>query len=155
MLSEAPDAEIAKLAKCLQERRLPVCVDIRRKVEEQLSGAPVAERGALVTLACQNIENAIKTHALCAPGLPDRILLDRAERSPYKRFDGSKAPLNRILIRSGSGAPQDMADVSPLIAGAKSFSILRAYVFRDDSAAKSELENIMRTEIEGVSHGNA
>jgi len=158
MLADAADGEIARLAACLRDRRLPACIDIRQRVEEALppiEGEPRATRQARITLVCSNIETALKGLPASAPDQPARILLDRYDRAAYKRYQDSNTPLNRILIRVGPGEPKDMAELSPVIAGAETFSISRAYVFRDDTEARIMVENIMRTEIAGGHHGDA
>jgi hypothetical protein len=158
ILRFARDAEIANLASGLRDRRLPTCIDIRRHVEEALplrTGEARPTWQARITLVCSNIENTLKELASSSPDSPARILLDRYDRPPYKRYQDSNTPLNRILIRMGAGEPRDMAELSPVIAGAETFSISRAYVFRDDAEARSMVENTMRTEILGSSHGDA
>ena len=158
MLVDADDAEIARLASDLKDRRLPACIDIRNRVEEELphtDGEPRAIRQARIMLVCSNIETALKALPICTADGPNRILLDRYDRPPYKRYQDSKTPLNRILIRVGTGEPRDMAELSPVIAGAETYSISRAYVFRSDSEARTIVENIMRTEIQESNHGNS
>lgn len=102
---------------------------------------------------CSNIENTLKGLPITSQDGRARILLDSYDRPPYKRYQDSNTPLNRILIRTGAGEPRDMAELSPVIAGAETFSISRAYVFRDDTEARSMVENIMRTEMQGSDNG--
>jgi HD superfamily phosphohydrolase len=158
MLAEASDSEIARLAKALVERRLPACIDIRRQVEEELpirAGEARTVWRARIALACAHIEANLKAHPMSKQDGRARILLDRYDRPPYKKYQDSNSPLNRILIRTGAGAPRDMAELSPVIGGAEIFSISRAYVFRDDQEARDVIVNTMRTEIQGNHHGNA
>jgi HD superfamily phosphohydrolase len=158
MLADASDSEVKRLAAGLRDRRLPTCIDIRRQVEEALplkAGEARSKWQAHITLVCSNIENALKPLTNSSQESPARILLDRYDRPPYKRYQDSNTPLDRILIRTGDGEPRDMAELSPVIAGAETFSIFRAYVFRDDTQVRSMLENIVRTEIKGSNHGNA
>ena len=151
MLINATDNEVARLAGCLRERRLPACIDIRQRVEQSIKpteGEPRATRQAKINLVCSNVETALKGLPLMDPEQPVRLLVDRYARPPYKRYQDSNTPLNRILIRVGAGAPRDMAELSGVIAGAETFSVSRAYVFRDDTAALTMVENAIRTEIE-------
>jgi hypothetical protein len=87
--------------------------------------------------------------------MPERVFIDRYERAPYKRYQDSETPLNRILMRIGDGSPRDMAELSPVVAGAETFEICRAYVFRDDTEAHDMVENIIGTELKGGGHGDA
>ncbi len=150
MLAEAKNDNIARLANGLMNRKLPVCTDIRQRVEEGLPRVPSEPRDlwqARIALTCNNIETALREHSIAEDSSSDRIMFDRFDRAPYKRYQDSDTPLNRILIRTGGGAPVDMADLSSVVAGAEIFSIRRVYTFRGDTEAKTVLENIMRTEI--------
>lgn len=109
-------------------------------------------RLARVSLICSNIETAIREHPFGASG---RVAVDRYQRVPYKRYQDSNTPLNRILIRIGPGDPIDVAEVSPVIAAAETFEICRAYVLRDDRKALDIVRNKMRTEIERAKDGNS
>ena len=156
MLAAAADVEIARLAAVLRDRRLPTCIDIRHHVEEMLplkNGETRQTWRARITLVCSNIENTLKGLPITSQDGRARILLDSYDRPPYKRYQDSNTPLNRILIRTGAGEPRDMAELSPVIAGAETFSISRAYVSRDDTEARSMVENIMRTEMQGSDNG--
>ena len=79
----------------------------------------------------------------------ERVFLDHYSRSPYKRYQDSDMPLNRMLVRSGSGPLQDMAEVSSVIGAAQPFVISRAYIFRDDRDTEGVVENIIRTSVSG------
>jgi HD superfamily phosphohydrolase len=158
MLVDASDHDIARFARSLTERLLPTCIDIRRVVEEALprEGNELREKHqARISLVCSNIESALKAMPICSPDQPERILMDRYSRAPYKRYQDSKTPLNRILIRTGAGEPRDMADLSPVIAGAEIFEVCRAYAFRDDTEARGVIENVIRTELRRNNHGDA
>ena len=150
MLIEAADQELARLAACLRERRLLRCFDIRHRVETQLPSGqdePRAAHLARIALVCARIERLLRI-------APNRILTERYSRSPYKSIQDSQTPLNRILINSGSGAPRDMAELSPIIAAAEPFHVFRAYFGRDDHKALQVVENIVRTSLEGGCHVN-
>lgn len=150
LLAEAGDSEISKLASCLLNRRLPACIDIRREVEDRLPtkpGEPRVTRQARITLLTSNIETALRMSPQSAGESP-RIFLDHYDRPPYKRYQDSNTLLNRILIRTGGTEPRDVAEISPVVAAAETFSAARAYVFRGDTEAQDMVENIIRTEME-------
>lgn len=158
MLVEATDEKIRKLALCLKDRRLPECINIRRYVERELSASISGTRvqqNARVTLVCTRIEAALKQLPECRNDSSTPIFLDRYDRAPYKRYQDSDTPLNRILLRSSNAQLTDMADLSPVIAAAETFSISRAYVFRGDTHAKELVESTMRTEIAKGFESNA
>lgn len=146
MLAEAEDAEIARLAGALRGRRLFRCIDVRARIAAEMSprkGESREKHQARIALVCKRAERLLRM-------APNRILADSYSRSPYKRVQDSQSPLNRILIRTTPEAPpQDMADLSPIIAAAEPFHILRAYVVRDDDKAGRTVENIVRTSARG------
>lgn len=157
MLAEAQEREAARLAVHLRDRRLPHCIDIRQRIEAELpspKGEEHAKFQARVMLACTRVESALKAWTEDHAKEPERILLDRYSRPPYKPYRESPAPLSRIFINTGSGTPRDMAELSPVIAHAESFNICRAYVFRDDSEAADVVENEIRTSIESPTDAN-
>jgi HD superfamily phosphohydrolase len=157
MLAEAEDQVTAGRATALRDRRLPECIDIRGMVEASLvrrTDEARASHRARLDLACANI---VKTLRDWLGGLPDGaepVLIDRQSRSPYKRYQDSDTPLNRILIQPAGMPVTDMAELSPVIAGAEPFEICRAYVARGDSKARLQVENTTRTEIERTTDGN-
>jgi HD superfamily phosphohydrolase len=157
MLAEAEDQVIAGRAIALRDRRLPECIDIRGMVEASLvrrSDETRASHRARLDLACANIVKTLRDWlgGLLDDGEP--VLIDRQSRSPYKRYQDSDTPLHRILIQPAGRPVTDMAELSPVIAGAESFEVCRAYVARGDSDARSQVENTTRTEIERSAHGN-
>lgn len=146
MLAEADDAEIARFSAGLLDRRLFRCIDVRARIVAEVTprgDEPREKHQARIALACKRAERLLRM-------APSRILADSYSRSPYKRVQDSQSPLNRILIRTTPEAPpQDMADLSPIIAAAEPFHILRAYVARDDDKAGRTVENIVRTSARG------
>jgi HD superfamily phosphohydrolase len=155
MLAEAEDSRLSASAVALRDRRLPVCMDVRYIVDSELprrAGERRDQRRARVALACSNIEATLRDWLANEPDNAEPVLIDRQRRAPYKRYGDSQTPLNRILIRPGGTAVEDMADLSPVIAGAEPFEIFRAYTNRGDSEAKTRLENIVRTEIDRSSN---
>jgi len=149
MLAGAEDKEIAYLAGALRRRNLFRCIDVRAGIEAMLRprrDEPRAEHQARVSLACKRAERLLRM-------APHRILADSYSRAPYKRVQDSQSLLNRILIRTGEGPPQDMAELSPIIAAAEPFHILRAYVPRGDEKAGRMIENVIRTCSQGGEHG--
>ncbi len=78
-----------------------------------------------------------------------RILIDRAERDPYKRFQESKGPLNQILTRTAGEQILDLAEFSATVAGIEKFHLFRAYVDSDDLDAKSFIDTSIKQALRG------
>ncbi|MGA9866297.1 MAG: HD domain-containing protein [Acetobacteraceae bacterium] len=153
LLAEAEDTVVGRLAVSLRDRQLLECIDIRHHAESELPKRAEDDRArhrAKVSLACTNIAKVLEARYADAPDGSETVLVDQYRREPYKRYQDSNTPLNRILIRTGGTPPvRDMAELSPVIAGAEPYEICRAYVFRGDTKGRLEIENVMRTEFQG------
>jgi hypothetical protein len=156
MLSEAEDDEIKRLTDSLRQRHLTRCIDLQMRVEAALphkEAEPRDQRQARIKVICDAVASELKRRESENAGGPVRFLVDQYARNPYKRFQDSKTPLNQILLRAGEGPPRDIAEFSPVIASAEPFNLCRVYVFRGDSDAVSEIENVMRTKLKEVADG--
>ena len=161
MLSDADDQIIRELAIRIRDRILPRYVDIRAHVEGAFPPSAredVATRNARlarIKLICGNVLTNIEEQYADMP-IGDRpILTDVYERSPYRRFDTGRTPMNQMHIRGPGNSVLDMATVSAVVAGAEPFNLCRAYIFRDDADNRAVIENIMRTEIGRSGDGQA
>ncbi len=148
MMVEAEDGELKRLAIALRERKLLRCIDLVQRVEAALprrgGDNPLTHRGRVREIV-KKIEDRLRAWAAEDPSGSARVLIDRYSRSPCKRYGESDTPLNRVLIRGGSGRLLDMAEFSPIIAAAEPFEICRAYLFRDNKDAETVIENIIGT----------
>jgi len=154
MLALAPDTDVKNLSQSLANRRLPKCVDVRLRLDQERPACRAASRGEqaerrqwvarTLGLIESQIEEWNHGHATHVP----RILIDQGNRPCYKkRFQGSKGPLNQIHMRTASGGVVDIEAVSPVAAAVDDFRFYRAYVFRDDTDAKDAVEAIIKTSI--------
>lgn len=160
MLAEADDTTLAGLARRLRDRHLPQYVDIRAKVEAELPPAPREDRNARkerlarIKLICGNVLSALEERQAAIPIGERTVITDEYERSPYRRFDTGRTPMNQMHIQTG-GAVLDVATVSAIMAGAEPFHLCRAYIFGDDNQSVEMIENITRTELRGAVNGQA
>lgn len=159
LLSDASDPLIRNGAICLQERRLPKCIDIRKMLDEQrpvtsdMTPKDRQAREAELRISCKEILNEVEAFAQTRGPDEPQILVDEAKRTPYKKFQDSQSPLNQILIKHGEDRFVDMASLSPVVASAQTFEVCRAYCDADDSDARSVIQNIIRTHKQGNSDG--
>ncbi len=157
MLIEADDPLINKFSNWLWTRKLPKCIDIKQKITDGIGanrGSSQKEIEACkkkierVTISVkESIEellNTIKSNSLMDT-IP-RLLVDQADRHPYKSFQESKGPLNQINIRQGEKI-LDMAEASQVVAGLKPFSLFRAYYDADDTDIKKQLDQIIEEKL--------
>lgn len=160
MLVEADDPTLSQLALRLRDRKLPRYVDIRAEIEAAFPPASKEDtaarnaRLARVKLICGNVLSALDECQAATPVGERAVIADEYERSPYRRFDTGRTPMNQMHIRTGSGV-LDVATVSAVVAGAEPFNLCRAYIFRDDTDSKTMIKNIMRTEMGRSDHGEA
>jgi HD superfamily phosphohydrolase len=156
MMVEADDPRIAEGASRLWKRHLPKCIDIRRRVEQRFplrSGMPrddKADRNANVHLACKEIVDQIEAFSRKRPISSPQVLVDQVRRPAYKTFGEGRTLLNQILIRNGERNVTDMAHLSPVVESAETFDACRVYVVADDTDARTEIENIIRTTGQGA-----
>ncbi|HEX4292819.1 MAG TPA: HD domain-containing protein, partial [Rhizomicrobium sp.] len=127
MLVEASDEAVAMLASQLWNRRLPKCCDIRERIladiglPRQASGDGRKEFDQRLQRIEARIEERLADWSRQNSKETPRLLIDRAERDPYKRSQESKGPLNQIHIRASSGKILDMAETSAVVAGLEKF----------------------------------
>ena len=149
MMAEAEDDEIRELARSLQNRTLPKCLDILTKLTDEIDLGRMAEPSdreeaakkidRLVALIEEQLNDWSEKNSKGAP----RILIDRARRSPYTRFQEAKGPLNQIRIRTGPNTILDLAEHSPVVAAIANFELFRAYVWPIDGESGVMVERIV------------
>lgn len=160
LLVSAEDTTLSRLARRLRDRLLPRYVDIRAQVEAEFpppareDAAARKARFARIKLICGNVVSELDERQSRTTIGERAIITDEYERSPYRRYDTGRTPMNQMHIRIGEKV-LDMATVSSVVAGAEPFNLCRAYIFRDDTVSKSMVENIIRTEVGKADHGEA
>jgi hypothetical protein len=135
-MGEATDPLVREFATRLRDRKLYKCKDIRMEVTHALDPKSVNTDGIIENIdkCCAGI--GAKLAEWIADNCKDRprILLDDAERSPYKPIGKSKGPLDRINVSTDGGILVD--------------KLFRAYVDGNDSAAQDAVPRIVEGEIE-------
>jgi HD superfamily phosphohydrolase len=151
MMTEAADPTISEFSKRLRDRRLFKAIDVREHVKLKLDAEVTADSSVTrrVDQTCARIMN--KVHFIAEGkkengGLP-RIIVDHAERDPYKPFQESKGPLNQIQIKLPSGTLIDLEHRSNVVNSIDSFKLDRVYIAHDDIESRSAVESIMREEV--------
>ncbi|WP_200294030.1 HD domain-containing protein [Rhodospirillum rubrum] len=147
-LEAASDPIIAEAAGRLKDRRLPKCIDLYAKVRHSScsqKSALITQTNADVRKEAEKREERLTTsirtrlEAWSDENSADRfprILVDVAERTPYKPFGQATGPLKQILIRTPEQGVRDMAELSPVIASIETFRVFRAYVREGDDDAR-------------------
>jgi hypothetical protein len=109
------------------------------------------------TNADQNVEQVDRSCARLKERLVDwaeqnshdvpRVLIDEAQRSPYKSIGETHGPLDRINIRTATGDLVDLEQRSSIVAALKPFKLFRVYVSEDDVEARKAIEEIVNGEL--------
>jgi uncharacterized protein len=150
LMTDAEDECISTLARRLRDRKLYKCLDVRVKIAHDKSDRDAVSEAA--DKVCENIKAEI---AKCLdewsknnPDAAPRILVDEAERSPYKEMsEDPKAPLNQINIRTEGDRLEDLSKRSQVVAALGMYRTFRVYHAEDDEEAKRKLIEIMDAEI--------
>jgi HD superfamily phosphohydrolase len=140
LLADARDPCVAELATRLRDRRLYKCSDIRAAAEAKITPDKIDEKCAAIS---EKLTDWSAQNSLGSP----RILIDQATRSPYKRLEETKGPLDQINIRTLGNKLVDLSSQSEVVGAIKAFTLFRAYVAGEDHEAKSAVEKITAGEL--------
>ena len=147
LMADADDPLIAQFSKRLRDRKLLKCVDIRAQIAHEFdpNSSNSRDKISLIDKCCALVKTklTIETANPTPDGIP-RILLDEADRSPYKSVDRSKGPLNQISVRTEGGKLVDLKERSSVVSALQAFKLFRVYVDRQDAGALSDTENAIR-----------
>jgi HD superfamily phosphohydrolase len=149
-MADASDPLVAEFAKRLRDRELFKCHDIRTQVANVLDpkSQNTDEIIEQIDRCCAEIKEELTNWDSDNNSGRPRILIDVAERSPYKPVGQSKGPLERINIRTDAGDLVDLKERSSVVAALKTFKLCRAYADRTDTVAQDAIKHIVVGEIE-------
>lgn len=138
-----PTPLISEVAMRLRDRKLLKCFDIRETIANKIDPKWPNLPDKIVTIdKCCAVVKAKLTNSIrevSTLGLP-KLLVDAAERSPYRPVDQSKGPLNQIMVRSGNGFV-DLKERSGVVSALQTFKLLRVYYSKDDTEIQSEVNS--------------
>lgn len=136
------DKVVSSFAARLRDRKLLKSTNIRAMVRDKIShDAPETE----VDRICKLVSDSIHSWSADHTGSIPRIILDAAEREPYKDLQADKGPLNQIRIRQGE-EHVDLKERSDVVKAISTFKLLRAYYSEDDAEAKKFVEDTVTQE---------
>lgn len=153
LLLEAEDSLVKQFSARLWKRDLLKCIDVQQVILGYLSmrrGSSSEEMDKTkkkIKRVAVSVQETLEDWLDNQAQSPPRLLLDRAERDPYKRFQESKGPLNQISIRREDKVIVDIAEISPVIAGLQSFGLLRVYYDADDRDAFKYVHQIIEEKV--------
>ncbi len=143
LMSEAMDPLVSEFSQRLRDRRLLKCFDVRDVIANKIDPTclnspeilPLIDRCCALVKAKLTNDSAVNEDQ----SLP-KLLIDEAERSPYKDVDRSKGPLNQIMVRSGNGLV-DLKERSGVVSALQKFKLLRVYYSKDNTEIVSEVNS--------------
>jgi HD superfamily phosphohydrolase len=142
---DAKDPLISEFSLRIRDRKTFKCFDVRDHIRKRMPKAESAAEGrkAISRIALSSMEKIeLWKNTSCGSFL----LKDETSRSPYKKFEESKGPLNQIMVRNADGTLMDIAEYSPIVAAIPRFDVLRYYFSRDEDMS-SKLIDIVDGEI--------
>ena len=148
MLAGASEPCVSKMAIALSERRLHKSLDVLERLDGKLRSKAHSQdarkrTNAKIDTTAAVVEDRLKEWSEKNSTVVPRLLVDRAIRDPYKKFQESKGPLNQIRIQGAGAELLDMAEISPVVAAIEPFSLFRVYFDRDDKDARVAVERII------------
>ena len=155
MFCSAKDPLISELSLRIRDRRLFKCYDVRETVRRYIH-QKVSEKDEADRPTAAEIEKAVSRVTLAAADRielwkktekKDLILKDQVSRSPYKRFEESKGPLNQIMVRDATGGLVDLGEFSPVVRAIPIFEVMRYYFNRDEKGTGKKLEGFIKLEM--------
>ena len=156
LLIESSDQVIRELAARLWKRNLYKCFDVRKSITKKLQEDGKLSDGAAGKEANVNVVNKAselvseKIQELLGSDAGDavpRMLVDKATRDPYKRFQDSKGMLNQINIRDESGRIVDISEVSAIASMLEPFELHRIYFNPDETGQTEVLSDIVNDSV--------
>lgn len=138
-IAQSHDKPLADLAHRLRDRQLYKCVDVRAHIDREAEFPMPPDE---VDMRCEKIKDSLAEWIIPAgDGLP-RVLVDEAERSPYRRVtESKKGPLDQINIMSDGGRLIDLSKRSKVVGELETFKALRFYYAPEDSESKKAIED--------------
>ncbi|MFZ5892791.1 MAG: hypothetical protein ACOY0T_17155 [Myxococcota bacterium] len=141
LLASAEDKVVSELAQRLAARKLFKCVELASEIERQTRPTDSEVNDRRCALAFQRLSTWVEENA----DESYRLLLDRAERAPYKQFQEAKGPLNQIRIRSPlTGELVDLGERSPVVKAIRPLQRWRAYYRDDDPEIREMILSIIK-----------
>ncbi|WFE87324.1 HD domain-containing protein [Roseibium porphyridii] len=147
LMSEAKDPLVSQFATRLRDRKLYKCVDVRARVSHEFDpeSKGEAEHLAKIETCCARVNEKLTEWTKANSEDIHRVLIDEAERSPYKDDVGS---LGRINVRTDGNNFVDLKQRSRVVASLSDFKLSRAYHDCNDVDAGKTIDSIIEGEVE-------
>jgi HD superfamily phosphohydrolase len=146
LMCDSGDECVRKLAERLRDRKLYKCIDVRATIAHSRGdrAASLPQADTVCAGIRDEVAKCLEDWSSNSPDAPPRILIDEAERSPYKSLSReTHGPLNQINIRTEGNHLEDLAKRSNVVAALKTYKAFRLYHSDGDDEAKSKINQII------------
>lgn len=158
MLVGSNDRLISQYSDRLLNRKLMRCIDVHKQISALIDGkttsqpSEVIERNLRIERIAESVKDGFEEFMAKNKSAndPSNLLIDAAERHPYKRFQESKGPLNQISIRREGVGIRDMVDESSIIASLEPFKLLRIYCDNEDHSSLKYVDQLINEKVETI-----
>lgn len=148
LLIASDDTQIAELASRLLNRKLMRCFDVRAEIKKCLRDNLTSEE--VEELTNRSAAKILEKAEIWRKSRQDQVFLDEYTRSPYKKINESKGPLNQIRVKVAGGRTLDLSEISPVVKAIRPYKLFRYYIDRDDGESVKALSKIVK---EQTQHG--
>ncbi len=137
----ANDPLIRHYADRLINRKPLLCYDITAEIEKSLpistTKTDLRERDLKIRRISTSVEKALEPLKKLQKisGLP-KILEDKSQRDPYKRYAESSDALSKIWVHESDETPYDLAQLSSVVAGLRPFYRYRVYAHDQETISE-------------------
>jgi uncharacterized protein len=151
LMAEAEDVLISQFSLRLRDRKLLKCTDVRARIAHEFdpNSSNLPDKISAIDKCCAMVKEklTVETANPADVGIPS-LLLDAAERPPYKSVDRSKGPLNQILVRTDGHKLVDLKERSSVVSALQDFKLFRVYADGKDISAQVVIERAIKEGIE-------
>lgn len=149
LMHDAEDSLVSQFSCQLRDRNLFKCVDVRAKISHELDPkcTELPDIVEAIDKCCALVKEKLTFEIANVPtAVIPRVLIDAAERTPYKPIDKSKGPLDRIMVGTNGNELVDLQERSSVVRGLKVFKLMRVYADRDDVGTFAIIDKSIREE---------
>lgn len=154
-MCDAKDRPLADLAKRLRDRKLWKSKDLVQLVRAELdlpASVSIEEADKIVERTTLTAIEQIKSWSADNSGELPRMVIDRADRTPYKRHQSEASKLNQMLIQTDQGL-RDLAEVSDVVKASKNYKLRRVYFAPEDTDVEKAIDRCIKASaVEGVTN---
>jgi HD superfamily phosphohydrolase len=141
MMAQSTDKKVSEFSLRIRDRKLLKCFDLRVEAQRRTK-LPVSDDSAQIQLdqiVSESVKGVNDWKAECGAS----VFYDGYSRSPYKKVQQSKGPLNQIMVQEPDGSLVDLGVRSRAVSAIRAYRLDRIYYDPEDAASKAAIESIL------------